>query len=223
MNKLGYQPMPVLMRAEPGYARQTPNSAKILHVVVKLGGILALCGAVVLCLVAFNASPPRAIASKSASSLPVTQVYPAAPGAHENGLDAPPADANQGRHDTIAADRAVLDQLPVSAQSASSAPAPIPQDSTSSNDNELLKGDPPESARSISEKPMMSEVARKKLERERGRAERHRAELEESYQDHAISHENYNNGQEKYRSAIEKYRSEIKVGRGSNREATGQN
>jgi len=223
MNKLGYQPTPVLMRAEPGYARQTSNSAKILHVVAKLGGILALCGAVVLCLVAFNASPPRAIESKAASALPVTQVYPAVPVGHENGLDAPPADANQGRHDTIADDRTVLDQLPVSAQSASSAPAPIPQDSTSLNDNELLKGDHPESARTISEKPMMSEVARNKLERERGRAERHRAELEESYEDHAISHETYKNGQEKYRSAIEKYRSEMKVGRGSNREATGQN
>ena len=168
-------------------------------------------------------APPRPIESNAASSLPVTQVYPAVPADHENGLDAPPADANQGRHDTIADDRAVLDQLPVSAQSASSAPAPIPQDSTSLNDNELLKGDHPESARTISERPMLSEVARKKLERERGRAERHRAGLEESYQDHAISHETYKNGQEKYRSAIEKYRSEMKVGRGSNTEATGQN
>jgi hypothetical protein len=133
----------------------------------------------------------------------------------------PPADTNQGRHDTIGADRAVLDQLSVSAQSGSSVPAPIPQDSTSLNDNELLKGDHAESARTISEKPMMSEVARKKLERERGRVERHRAELEESYQDNAISHGTYKNGQEKYRSAIEKYRSGMKVGRGPNREATG--
>jgi hypothetical protein len=213
MNKLGYQPMPVLTRVEPGYARQTSNSAKILHVVAISGGIFALCGAVALCLVAFNASPPRAVESKTASSLPVTQVYPAVPAGHQNGLDAPPAHVDQGRHDTIGDDRAILDYPPVPAQSASSAPAPISQDSTSLNDNEMRKGDHPESARTISEKPMMSEVARKKLEIERQRAERHRADLEESYQDHAISRETYKKGQEKYRGAIEKYRSEMKVGR----------
>jgi hypothetical protein len=223
MDKLDYQPMPVLMRVEPGYARQTLNSAKLLHVVAILGGIFALCGAVALCLVAFNAFPPRAVESRAASSLPVTQVYPAVPAGHENGLDAPPADANQGRHDTIADGRAICDQAPVPAQSGSSAPAPTPQDSTFLNDNELHKVDHPESARTICEKPMMSEVARKKLERERRRAERHRAELEESYLDHAISRESYKKGQEKYRGAIEKYRSEMKVGRGSTDEATGQN
>jgi hypothetical protein len=206
MNKLGYQPMPVLTRAEAGYARQTSNSAKILHVVAIFGGIFAFCGAVALCLVAFNASSPRAVESKAAS-----QVYPAVPASHENGLDAPSAHANQARHDTIGDDRAILDQPPVPAQSASSPPAPIPQDSTSLNDNELHKGDHPESAGTISEKPMMSEVARKKLEMERQRAERHRADLEESYQDHAISRETYEKGQEQYRSAIEKYRSEMKV------------
>jgi hypothetical protein len=223
MNKLGYQPMPVLIRAEPGNARQTSNSAKTLVVVAIFGGILALCGAVALCLVAFNASPPRAVESNAPPPLPVTQVYPAVPAGHENGLDAPPADGNQGQHDTIADDRAILDHPPVPAQIASSAPAPTPQDSTSLNDNELHKGDLPEPARTISEKPMMSEVARKKLERERRRAERHRAELEETYQDHAISRDAYRKGQEKYHGVIEKYRSEMKVGSGSNNEATGQN
>jgi len=223
MNKLGYRPMPVLMRAEPGYARQTSNSAKILHVAAIFGGIFALCGAVALCLAALSASPPRAIESKPASSLPVTQVYPAVPAAHENGVDARPADANQGRHDTIADDRAIVDHPPVPAQSASSAPASISQDATCLNDNELHKVDQPDSPRTISEKPMMSEVARKKLERERRRVERHRAELEESYEDHAISGETYKKGQEKYRGAIEKYRLEMKVGRGSDNEATGQN
>ena len=95
MNKLGYQPMPVLLRAEPGDARQNSNSAKILHVVAILGGIFALCGAVVLCLVAFNAFPPRAVESKAAgtSPLPVTQVHPAVPAGNEIELSAPPADA----------------------------------------------------------------------------------------------------------------------------------
>ena len=214
MNKLAYQPIPVLMRAEPGYARQTSNSAKILHVVAILGGIFALCGAVALCLVAFNASPPRAVESKAAFSLPVTQVHPAVPAGHENGLDAPPAAAIQGRHDTTGDDRAIPGRPSVSAQSPSSAPEPIPQDSTSLNDDESLKGDHPESARTISEKPMMREGARKKFESERRRAERHRAELEESYQNHAISLETYKKGQEKYRGAIEKYRLEMKVSSG---------
>jgi hypothetical protein len=217
MNKLGYQPMPVLMRAEPGYARQTSNSAKALQVVAILGGIFVLCGAVALCLVAFNASPPRGVESEATSSLSINQIYPAVPAGHENGLD-----ATQGRHDKIADDRAILDQLPVPAQSASSAPAPTPQDSTFLNDNEF-KGDHSESPPSISEKPRMSELARKKFEGQRRRAEHRRAELEESYQDHAVSHETYKKGQENYRDEIEKYRSEMKVGRGSDNEATGQN
>ena len=224
MNKHGYQPMPVLLRAEPDYARQTSNSAKILHAVAILGGLFVLCGAAALCLVAFNAFPSRAVESKTAGSspLPVTQVNPAVPAGHENGLDAPPDDANQGHHDTIADDRAAIDQSPAPAQSASSAPAPMPQFSTSLNDNELLKEDHPESARTISEKPM-SEVMRKRLERQRRQAERQRAELEESYRDHAISGEAYKKGEEKYRRAIEKYRWEMNAGRESKNEATGQN
>jgi hypothetical protein len=223
MNKLGYQPMPVIMRAEPGGARQTSNSAKVLHVVVILGGVFALCAAVALCLVAFNVSAPRAVESKAAFTFPVTQVYPAVPAGHENGLDAAPADAKQGGRDMIGDDRAITGKPLVTAQSASSAASPIPQDSTYLNGDELLKQDHPGSPRSISEKPTMSEVARKKLETERRRAERHRAELEESYQDHAISRGTYEKGQEKYRGAIEKYRSEMKGDRGSNNEATGQN
>ncbi len=223
MNKLGYQPMPVLMRAEPGHARQTSNSAKILLTAAKLGGILALCGAALLCLVTFNAFPPRAIESEAASSLPVTQAYPAVSAGHENELAAPQADVNQGLQDTIATDRAILDQPPVKAQSPSSTAAPISQVSTSEDANKLLKEGYTESARTVSETPPISEVARKKLERKRVRAEQHRAELEDSYENHAISHETYKNGQVKYQSAIEKYRSKMEFGKGSNKEATGQN
>ena len=224
MNKHGYQPMPVLLRAEPCDARQTSISAKILHVVAILGGIFALCGAVAFCLVAFNAFPSRAVESNAAGTSPlaVTQVYAAVPAGHENGLDALRADANQGQHDTIADDPAAIYQLPAPAQSASSAPTPMTQASTSLNDNEFLKEDHPESARTISDKSV-SEVKRKKLERQRRRAERQRAELEESYLDHAISGEAYKKGEAKYRSAIEKYRWEMNAGRGSKNELTGQN
>jgi hypothetical protein len=224
MNKLGYQPMPVLLRAEPGGARQVSNSAKILYVVATIGGIFALCGAVTFCLVALNVFPSRAVESKDAgtSPHPVTQVYAAVPAGNENRIDAPLADANQEQHDTIADDRAAIDQPPAPAQNASSAPAQMTQASTSLNDNEFLKGDHPESARTISDKPM-SEVMRNKLERQRRRAERQRAELEESYRDHAISAEAYKKGEARYRSAIEKYRSEMNAGRGSKNESTGQN
>jgi len=224
MNKLGYQPMPVILRAELGEARQTSKSANILQVVAMLGGIFALCGVVAFCLVAINSFQSRTVESKAAGTPPLTatQVYAAVPVRHENGLDAPPADANQEQHDTIADDRAAIDQTPTPGQNASSAPAPKTQASTSFNDNELLKRDNPESARTISEKPM-SEVMRKRLERQRQRAERQRAELEESYRDHAISGEAYKKGEAKYLSAIEKYRSEMNAGRGSKNEATGQN
>lgn len=223
MNKLGYQPMPVLLRAEPGFARQTSNSAKILYAVAILGGIFALCGAVALCLLVFNAFPSRAVESKAAatSPLPVTQVYAAVAAPHENGLKAPPADANQEQHDTIADDRAAIDQPPAPAWNASSAPVPMTQASTFLNDNEFLKGDRPASARTISGKSM-SEVMRQKLERQRRRAERQRVELEESYRDDAISGEAYKKGEAKYRRAIEKYRREMNAGRGSKNEATGQ-
>ena len=224
MNKHGYQPMPVLLRAEPCDARQTSNSAKILHVVAILGGIFALCGAVAFCLAAFNAFRSRAVEPKAAgtSPLPVTQVFAAVPAGHENGLDALRADTNQGHHVTIADDPAAIYQPPAPAQSASSAPTPMTQSSTSLNDNEFLKEDHPESARTISDKSI-SEAKRKKLEMQRRRAEHQRAELEESYRDHAISGEAYKKGEAKYRSAIEKYRWEMNAGRGSKNEATGQN
>jgi hypothetical protein len=233
MNKHGYQPMPVLMRAEPRGARQTSNSAKILHVVAILGGIFALIGAVVFCLAAFNAFPSGAVESKATGTSPLamTQVYAAVPAGHENGLEALPADANQGRHETIADDPVAIYQpaTPAPAESASSAPEPMTQASTSLNDNEFLKEDHPDSARtiSISDRSIsdrsMSEVKRKNLESQRRRAERQRAELEESYRDHAISGEAYKKGEEKYRSAIEKYRWEMNAGGGSKNEATGQN
>jgi hypothetical protein len=225
MNKHGYQPMPVLMRAEPSGGRRTSNSAKILHVVAILGGIFALFGAVVFCLAAFNAFPSGAVESKATGTSPLamTQVYAAVPAGHENGLEALRADANQGRYDTIADDPvAIYQPAPAPAPSASSAPEPMTQASTSLNDNEFLKEDHPDSARTISDRSM-SEVTRKKLERQRRRAERQRAELEESYRDHAISGEAYKKGEAKYRSTIEKYRWEVNAGGESKNEATGQN
>lgn len=226
MNKHGYQPMPVLMRAEPRGARQTSNSVKILHVVAILGGIFALIGAVVFCLAAFNAFPSGAVESKTTGTSPLaeTQVYAAVPAGHKNGLEALRSDANQGRYNTITDDPVAIFQPPAPAPSVSSAPEPMTQASTSLNDNEFLKEDHPDSARtmSISDRSM-SEVMRKKLESQRRRAERQRAELEESYRDHAISGEAYKKGEAKYRSTIEKYRWEMNGGGGSKNEATGQN
>ena len=66
--------MPVLLRAEADYARHTSDSAEILHAVAILGGIFALCGAVALCLVAFNAFSTRAVESKAAGSSPSLQI-----------------------------------------------------------------------------------------------------------------------------------------------------
>ncbi len=119
MNKLGYQPLPVLLRAEPSDARWSSVSAKILRVVATLGTIIALCGAVAICLIAFNAFPPRKVESKAAVDVPVppgTKMSPTAAAAdQDNGMGMPLTDANQAHRGTIVEDHSIIDQTPTPA------------------------------------------------------------------------------------------------------------
>ena len=81
MNKTDYQPMPVLLRAEPSDARWTSNSARFLLVVATLGTVFALCGVIAIFLIGFSASPPRTLETKEPVEVPVlsaTSVSPAA-------------------------------------------------------------------------------------------------------------------------------------------------
>jgi hypothetical protein len=227
MNKLVYQPLTVLLRAEPSDAPRTSNAAKILWVVATLGTMVALCGAVAICLIAFNAFPPRTRELKAAVDVPIlpaTQVSPTGTAAAEQQTSAgvPLADTNQANRATIAQDHLIIDQMSTPVLNPSSTPAPVPKAEPSASDNELLKGERPDAGRMNPDTPR-PEAVRKNLEKERRRAERKRSRLEEMYRKHAITSEAYKKGEEKYRSEIERYRREMNARRGPENGVAGQN
>jgi hypothetical protein len=221
MNKLGYQPLPVLSRAEPSEARRTSNSAKVLRAVAILGMVFALCGAVATCLIGFNAFPPRKVETKGPVDVPIlpsTKASPAVAGNQDNGTGISLPDTNQADHGTIAADHSIIDQRAMPAPNPTSAPAPVPSSEASASDKELLNGERPEAGRIDLDKHV-PEAVRKRLEKERREAERKRSRLEEMYRKHAISGEAYKKGEEKYRSEIESYRTKMNAGTGVKNDA----
>jgi hypothetical protein len=220
MNKPAFQPLPVLLRAEPNEARWTSHSAKILRVVATLGTLFALGGTVVLCLIAFNAFPPKTLESKAPAGDPIhsrTKAPAAAAADQENGLGMPLTSTNQADVANIREDHPKVDQIPVPALNPSSSPTPAAQSEASVSDNELLNEQRPETARTNLEQ-QIPESARKTLEKRRRAAERKRSRLEEMYQEHAISAEAYKKGEENYRDEIAKYRTEMNARRGSSNE-----
>ncbi len=209
MNKSGYQPMPVLLRAEPSDLRPTSGSAKILRVIAAFGTVLALCGVIAICLVAFNAFPPATQKSKAAADLPIVPtVKPssAAEVSQSNGADpAALTDPNQASAGTVSEDHA---QVPsVALVNPTPAPATVPLQS----DSDLLKTDRPVAA-PVSVDRHLSESVRRKLEKARRQAEEQRVSLEDDYEHHAISTASYKKGEEKYRRTIEKYRKAMNAG-----------
>jgi hypothetical protein len=221
MNKTGYQPMPVLLRAEPNDARWTSNSAKILTVVATLGTLLTLCGAVAICLIGFNGAPGKTRESKAPVAVPVLSEATAAPVAvasnHEDTASMPLPDSNQSDH-------SILDQPAVAAPSPNPMPAPVLQTESSTTESELLKAERPQTGQKQA-LPVrhLTEATRKKLEKVRLAAERKRSQLEESYREHAISSETYKKGEEKYQKTIERYRREMSAGAGPKNDLAGQN
>ena len=221
MNKTGYQPMPVLLRAEPNDARWTSKSAKILTVVATLGTLLTLCGAVAICLIGFNGFPRKTLESKAPVAVPVLPEATTAPVVvatnHEDGASMPLPDSNQSDH-------SILDQPAVAAPSPNPTPAPAPQTASSASESELLKGERPQTGQTQTNPVRhLTEAARKKLEKVRLAAERKRSQLEESYREHAISSEAYKKGEEKYQKTIERYRREMSAGAGPKNDLAGQN
>jgi hypothetical protein len=207
MNKSGYQPMPVLLRAEPSDLRPTSGSAKILRVIAAFGTVLALCGVIAICLVAFNAFPPATQKSKAAADLPIVPaVKPlsTAEVSQSNGADAAAlTDPNQASAGTVSEDHA---QAP-SVALVNPTPTAVPLQS----DSDLLKTDQPVAA-PVSVDRHLSEGGRRKLEKARRQAEEQRASLEDDYEHHAISSATYKKGEEKYRRAIDKYRKALNAG-----------
>jgi hypothetical protein len=207
MNKSGYQPMPVLLRAEPSDLRPTSGSAKILRVIAAFGAVLALCGVIAICLVAFNAFPPATQKSKAAADVPIVPaVKPssAAEVSQSNGADAATlTDPNQASAGTVSEDHV---QVP-SVALVNPTPTPVPLQS----DSDLLKTDRPVAV-PVSVDRHLSESVRRKLEKTRRQAEEQRVSLEDDYEHHAISSASYKKGEEKYRRAIEKYRKAMNAG-----------
>ena len=201
--------MPVLLRAEPSDLRPTSGSAKILRAIAAFGSVLALCGVIAICLVAFNAFPPATQKSKAAADLPIVPtVKPssAAEVSQSNGADAAAlTDPNQASAGTVSEDHT---QVPsVALVNPTPAPAAVPLQS----DSDLLKTDRPVAA-PVSVDRHLSESVRRKLEKARRQAEEQRVSLEDDYEHHAISSASYKKGEEKYRRAIEKYRKTMNAG-----------
>jgi hypothetical protein len=216
MNKSAYQPLPVLLRAEPNDARGTSHSAMILRVIATLGTLFALGGTVVLCLVAFNAFPPKTLESKVPVPVPnlsATKVSPTDAADQEKGVGMPSTKTNQSDPAATADDHSIIDQTAAPALKATSSPAPTAQTEASASDSALLNEQSPEAGRATLDR-QFSEPTRKALEKKRRAAERQRAQLEKRYQEHAISSEAYKKGQENYRIQIDKYRREMSVYRG---------
>ncbi len=214
MNKPGYQPMPVLLRAESSDARLTSNSAKILRVVAALGTALALSGVAAICLIAFNAFPAKRLEPKPPADVPRVPApqEPAATTSNpETVPDALPSEKNQSHGGAVVEDSSIADRGTTTAAAQPAAPATVPAPDASVSDKDLLKGESTEADHSNPERHL-SETFRKRLEKQRLRAERKRARLEEMYQQHAISSDTYKKGEEKYRGEIEKYRKQMNAG-----------
>ena len=225
MNKTGYQPLPVLLRAEPSDARWTSKSAKILCAVATLGTLFALCGAVAICLIGFNASPRKTLESKApieVPSLPETTVSPAAATNDSNSTSPLLPDTEQAHRRMIADDHAIIEQAPAPALNLPSVPAPAPKAETPSSDSGLLNGESPAAGR-VNLDRHLPEALRKNLEKTRREAERKRSRLEDLYRKHAISSEAYKKGEEKYQSEIERYRREMNARTEPKDDAAGQN
>ena len=171
MNKLGYQPLPVILRAEPSDARWTSNSAEFLRVVATLGALFALCGAVVICLIGFSVFRTRKPDSKATVNVPIlptTTMAPATDASQDNGTVSPLPDPEQAHRATIAEDHSIVDQVPTPVLNAAPTPAAVPQPSASVTDSESLKGERPEAVRTNLDR-QLSEPMRKSSRRYDGK------------------------------------------------------
>jgi hypothetical protein len=224
MNKLGYQPLPVLLRTEPSDARGSSHSAKILRVVATLGTLFALGGVITICLIAFNAFPPGTLDSKAPvkAPLPSTNTSISAAANPDSSISALVPDTDQGHRETIAEDHSIVDQTPPPLLNPTSTSEPSPKPAASISDSEMLKEERPETGVKAPDRHL-AEAVRRTLEKKRREAERKRSRLEEMYRQHAISSEAYKKGEEQYRSAIESYRMGMNAHPEAKSEAAGQN
>jgi len=166
MNKVAYQPMPVLVRAELDDSPWVSTSAKVLRGAATFATMIALCGAVAIC----------SIGPKGSAGIPIfprTKVLPAAPAAQENGVGMLLPDTNQAGHGSIASDHSTIGQIPAPALIATPAPTSTARAETSVSDGALLKPERLKTMRKNLERKLPTAV-RKSLEKERRQALRKR-------------------------------------------------
>jgi hypothetical protein len=222
MNKVAYQPLPVLERAQTGDSRWSSNSAKVLRAAATFVAVFALFGAVAICstgLRAFVPGTPGPNESVAVPVFPATKLPPSTPADLSDGIGLVPPDTNQAHQGAIASDPSAVNQTPVPALNSTPAPVSVaqPESKALESDSALLDRERPKALQNNLEIELPRAV-RKKLEKERRQAEHKRSRLEEMYQKHAISSEAYKKGEEQYKSEIERYRREMNPDRGPKNE-----
>jgi hypothetical protein len=197
MNKLGYQPLTVLMQSESSGFGWALTPGRPSPTVIALRILIALCALLPVCVIglaSFTAGGTKQsmvarVSSKSkAASAPVT-----------NGDDrAAASDSDTYRTDSAAItdNSQPVGQAPTPAILPTAVCATAPEAEATVNDNASTENPP-------------RAIGRIKLEKFRGRAERRRARLEQSYRMHSISAEAYKQGEEKYKGEIARYRKEL--------------
>jgi hypothetical protein len=223
MSKVAYQPLTVLVRADPSDSRWISTSAKVLRAAATFATMISLFGAVAICSIGFSAFTPRAFSPEGSAGGPVfpaTKASPATSADQENGIGKLLPDTNQVHQETIASAHSTIDQTsaPTVNPTPPTASVAQPEPKASVSEGALVETERPEAVRKSLEREL-PKVVRKKLEKERREVERKRSRLEEMYQNHALSGEAYKKGEEKYKREIEKYRKEMNAGRGPKNES----
>jgi hypothetical protein len=189
MCKLPYQPLTVLVRAEPSDSPWVSTSARVLGAAATFAAIIALSGAVAICSNGFRAFLPGTFGPKGSTGLPVfpaTKVSPIALADQDDGISILPLNTNQGRHGAITSEHSTFDQTSSVALAATPPPALVAQSelTASVSNSTLFDREHPEAVRL--EKPL-SKAVRKSLQNERRqavRALRGRAVRDRSYSRH---------------------------------------
>ena len=221
MSKVAYQPLTVLVRAEPSDIRWISTSTKVLRAAATFATMISLCGAVAICSIGFSAFTPRTFGPKGSapvSVFPATKVSAAPSADQDNGVGILLPDTNQAKQGTIASAHPTIEQTSAPSLDPTPPTASVAQPVESVSDSALVGRAHPEAVRTSPEREL-PKVVRKKLAQGRRQAERKRSRLEEMYQNHAISSEVYKKGEVKYKSEIERYRREMNAGRGPKNES----
>jgi hypothetical protein len=191
MCKLPYQPLTVLVRAEPSDSPWVSTSARVLGAAATFAAIIALSGAVAICSNGFRAFLPGTFGPKVSAGLPVfpaTKVSPIALADQDDRISILPLNTNQDRHGAITSEHSTFDQTSSVALAATPPPALVaqPESTASASNSTLFDREHPEAVRRILEK-QLSKAARKSLENERRQAARTlrgRAVRDRSYSRH---------------------------------------